>query len=218
MEKAIILISGGTDSVLTAEIARQRGYELYFLTANYGQKNFKREEKNSKFFAKYFKAKEHKIIDITWLGKLGNSAATDANMNFDGIHKEFEYIPFRNTVLISVAVAWAEVNGATHILTGSMAGPWICPDNSPEYYKAIQNLINIATKTNKNITIEAPLNELNKSQIIKKSMEFNLPLDHTFTCIGGHIKACGKCPPCLNRLEAFKILNLQDVIKYNKEK
>jgi 7-cyano-7-deazaguanine synthase len=213
-EKVIVAISGGIDSAVVAAIANSEGKELYFLTVNYGQKNIKKELKNSKILAKHFKAKEHKIIDMKWLGKLGNSGITDLNIHFENVTDDFIYVPYRNTCIISACVAWAEVIGAELIYTGSEAGPWICPDTSPEYYKAINNLVKISTKLNKKVRVVAPLNESDKLGNIKKGIELGLPFEKTWTCVARDDKACGICQPCRDRLEAFEKAGIKDPIEY----
>jgi 7-cyano-7-deazaguanine synthase len=216
MKKAIIALSGGIDSAVAAAIAKQEGYELYFLTVNYGQKNIKKELANSKRFANYFEVKEHKIIDMKWLGELGNSGITDANINFEDVSEDFIYVPYRNTCIIAACIAWAEVMDADVIYTGSEAGPWICPDNSPDYYKAINNLVLISTKLNKKIKVIAPLNYSDKEGNIRKGMELNVPFEYTWTCIARDDKACGICEPCLDRLQAFEKVGIKDPIEYIK--
>ena len=94
-KKAIITISGGIDSTTTAAIAKSRGYGLYFLTVNYGQKNIDRELENTKYFAEYFGAEKHKIIDMTWLGELGKSGMTDSSIEFDKVPSLFTVIEKR---------------------------------------------------------------------------------------------------------------------------
>lgn len=214
MKKAIIALSGGIDSAVAAGIAKKEGYELYFLTVNYGQKNIEKELENSKKLAQYFGVKEHKTIDMKWLGELGNSGITDYSIHFENVSDDFIYVPYRNTCIISACVAWAEVISAEVIYTGSEAGPWICPDNSPEYYKAINDLVGISTKLNKKIKVVAPLNYSDKVGNIKKGIELGVPLELTWTCVARSDKACGICQPCRNRLEAFKELKIEDPIPY----
>lgn len=214
MKKAIVAISGGIDSAVAAAIAKEEGYDLYFLTVNYGQKNLKKELYNSKMLAKCLKAKEHKIIDMKWLGDLGNSGITDVNIHFENVSDDFIYVPYRNTCIITACVAWAETIDADVIYTGSEAGPWICPDNSPEYYKAINNLVSISTKLNKKIKVIAPLNYSNKIGNIKKGIELALPFEYTWTCVARDDKACGVCQPCRDRLQAFNKLGIKDPIEY----
>lgn len=215
--KAIIAISGGIDSAVAAAIAKEEGYDLYFLTVDYGQKNIKKELENTKKLAQYFKAKEHKIVNMRWLGELGNSGITDINIHFENVSDDFIYVPYRNTCIISCCVAWAEVMGADVIYTGSEAGPWICPDNSPEYYDAFNALIKISTKLNRNVRVVAPLNFSDKVGNIKKGISLNVPFEHTWTCVARDDKACGICQPCRDRLQAFQKLGISDPIEYVKE-
>lgn len=214
MKKAIIALSGGIDSAVAAAIAKEEGYELYFLTANYGQKNIEKELENSTKLAKYFNVKEHKIIDMKWLGELGNSGMTDVNIHFEDVPDDFIYVPNRNTCIISACIAWAEVMGADVIYTGSEAGPWLCPDNSPEYYEKVNDLVKISTKLNKKVKVVAPLNHSDKEGNIKKGIELGLPFEYTWTCVARSDKACGICQPCRNRLDAFKKNNMKDPVMY----
>lgn len=218
MKKAIIAISGGIDSTVAAAIAKKEGFELYFLTVDYGQKNIKKELSNSKKIADYFCATEHKIINMKWLGELGKSGITDRNIHFENVSDDFIYVPYRNTCIISACIAWAEVIDADVIYTGSEAGPWICPDNSPEYYEAINNLVSISTKLNKKVKVIAPLNHSDKVGNIKKGIKLNIPFELTWTCVSRDDKACGICQPCRDRLRAFEKLGIEDPIKYEKLK
>lgn len=210
MKKAIITISGGIDSTTCAAIAKSRGYDLYFLTANYGQKNIKRELENTNYFADYYAVKEHKVIDMKWLGGLGMSMMTDCNIV--SIEKDdLIYVPFRNACILTAAIAWAETDEEFEkIFIGSEAGPWICPDNSPEFIKMMNQLIRIAVKNNPNVSIEAPLNFKDKQEIIKTAFQYGVPLEHTWTCVSNGSKPCGICQPCRNRHEAFEKLGLVD--------
>ena len=214
MKKAIIALSGGIDSAVAAAIAKKEGYELYFLTVNYGQKNIRKELMNSRRLAKYFGVKEHKIINMKWLGELGASGITDINIHFENVSDDFIYVPYRNTCIIDACVAWAETMDADVIYTGSEAGPWICPDNSPEYYERINEVVSNSTKINKKVKVVAPLNYSDKEGNIRKGIELNVPFEYTWTCVARADKACGICQPCRDRLEAFKKAGMKDPIKY----
>ena len=216
MKKAIIALSGGIDSAVAAGIAKEEGYELYFLTVNYGQKNLKRELEYSAKLAEYYGVIEHKVIDMRWLGDLGNSLATDRKISEKVSDDNLIYVPYRNTCIIAACVAWAEINGAEVIFTGSEAGPWICPDNSPEYYERINELVSHSTKINKKIKVVAPLNYSDKEGNIRKGIELGVPFAYTWTCVARDDKACGICQPCRDRLEAFKKVGVEDPIKYMK--
>lgn len=214
MKKAIIAISGGIDSAVVAALAKKEGYDLYFLTVDYGQKNIKKELQNSKALAKKFGVVEHKIIDMKWLGDLGNSITTDINIHFENVSDDFIYVPYRNTCIISACVAWAETIDADVIYTGSDGGPFVCPDNSPEYYKSINDLVSMSTKLNTKIKVVAPLNHSDKADIIKKGLELNLPFENTWSCVVRDDKACGICKPCRDRIEGFKKVGVNDPIEY----
>lgn len=213
-KKAIIAISGGVDSTVAAAIANKEGYELYFLTVNYGQKNGEKEIENTKKLAVFYKAKEHKIIDMKWLGELGESSITDINIHFENVSDDFIYVPFRNTCIISACVAWAEVIDADVIYTGSDLGPCIGPDNSPEYYKRLNYLLEISTKINKKIKVIAPLNYSDKEGNIRKGMELGVPFEQTWTCVSRSDKACGTCLTCRERIAGFEKAGIEDPIEY----
>lgn len=217
MKKAIITISGGIDSTLTAAIAKKDGYELYFLTANYGQRNLKRELENTSFLANYYRAKKYKIIELTWLGQLGNSMITDTSIQVDPNNDHQIYVPFRNTCILAAAIAWAETDlDIKRIYIGSDGeSEDVCPDNSPAYIKSINELIKVSTKNNRNLEVVAPLNHMTKTEIIKKAIEYKIPMEHTWTCVSNSEVACGLCDPCRARKEAFMKLGIKDTIKYN---
>ena len=211
MKKAIITISGGIDSTTCAAIAKERGYELHFLTVNYGQKNINRELANTNFFADYFNAVEHKVIDMKWLGNLGMSMITDDSIKASKEEDDLIYVPFRNACILTAAIAWAETDeNFKKIFIGSEAGPWICPDNSPEFIRMMNQLIQIAVKNNPQVCIEAPLNYMDKQDIIKTAFKYGVPLEHTWTCVSNGDKPCGICQPCRNRKEAFESIGLKD--------
>lgn len=214
MKKAIVSLSGGIDSAVAACIAKEQGYDLYFLTVNYGQKNIEKELDCSNKLTDYLGAKEHKVIDMKWLGALGNSGITDSEIKLNTSNDDLIYVPYRNTCIISACVAWAETLGADVIYTGSEAGPWICPDNSPKYYKKINDLVSISTKLNKKVKVVAPLNKCSKKDNVMLGKKYNLPFEYTWTCVARADKACGICQPCRDRLNAFKEAGLTDPIEY----
>lgn len=213
MKKAIIALSGGIDSAVAAAIAKKEGYELYFLTCAYGQKNLKKEMENAKKLAEKMGVVEHKIVNMGWLGELGNSIITDKDIN-DKQNDHLIYVPYRNTVILSACIAWAEVLGAEAIFTGSEAGPWICPDNSPEYYEKLNELIKVSTKLVKNLKVYALLNYSNKEDDVRKGIELGVPFEYTWTCVTRDDLACAECQPCRNRINAFKKNKMVDPIPY----
>lgn len=168
---------------------------------------------NAKKLAEKMGVVEHKIVNMGWLGELGNSIITDKDIN-DKQNDHLIYVPYRNTVILSACIAWAEVLGAEAIFTGSEAGPWICPDNSPEYYEKLNELIKVSTKLVKNLKVYAPLNYSNKEDDVRKGIELGVPFEYTWTCVTRDDLACAECQPCRNRINAFKKNKMVDPIPY----
>lgn len=224
LKKAVCLISGGIDSCVTSFIAKKDGYEIYALTFNYGQRH-KKEIECAKKIATSLNAKKHIILDID-LSKFGGSSLTDnskkpeKDRNLKDIGKNIPttYVPARNTVFLSLALAYAEALSADSIFIGATATDYSgYPDCRPEFIEAFQKLSDVATKKGlegKPIKIIAPLLNLSKSKIIKKGFELKAPLNYTWSCYNGGKKACGRCDSCLLRLKGFKESGFNDPIKY----
>jgi len=228
MKKAVCLLSGGLDSTTTVFYAKNKGYEIYALTFSYGQRHSKEVEQAEKV-AKYLGVKEHKIININFLKELtkGVSALTDEKIEIPEERKiedmekniPVTYVPFRNTIFLSIATSYAESINANSIFIGANSLDYSgYPDCRPEYFKAMEEVIKLGTKigvTNeKEIKIEIPLLMKTKSEIIKLAKELNVPLGLTWSCYKGGKKACGKCDSCLLRLKGFKEAGIKDPIEY----
>jgi 7-cyano-7-deazaguanine synthase len=226
MKKAVCLISGGLDSCVTTHIAKSKGYEIFAISFDYGQKH-KKELDCAKQIAKSVKAKKHVIFDID-LSKFGGSSLIDntlkpeTNQKLDEIGKKIPstYVPARNTVFLSIGLAFAETIDADAIFIGATATDYSgYPDCRPEYIKAFQKMVNVATKRcveGKKIEIKAPLLHLSKSDIIKKGKKLSAPFDKTWSCYLGKKLACGMCDSCLLRLKGFKEVGIDDPLKYEK--
>ena len=224
MKKAVCLISGGLDSCATAYIAKKEGYEIYALTFNYGQRHDK-EINCAENIASSVNAKNHIIFDIN-LDKFGGSSLVDKSKRIDEDHDLKDigktipstYVPARNTVFLSIALAFAETVDADAIFIGATATDYSgYPDCRPKYIDAFQKMANLATKKGvegKNIEIRAPLINMSKAEIIKKGFELGAPFEKTWSCYNGKEKACGRCDSCLLRLKGFKEAKLEDKIKY----
>jgi 7-cyano-7-deazaguanine synthase len=224
MKKAVCLISGGIDSCVTTYIAKSKGYKIFALSFNYGQRH-KKEIECAKKIAQLVKAKKHVIFDIN-LDKFGGSSLVDKklkpeiNRGIDEIGKKIPstYVPARNTVFLSIALAFAETIDAEAIFIGVTATDYSgYPDCRPEYIEAFQKMVNLATKKcieGKSIEIKAPLLSLSKAEIIKKGKKLGVPFDKTWSCYLGGKLACGKCDSCLLRLKGFKEAEINDPIKY----
>ena len=221
MNKAIVLLSGGMDSSTALSIAIKEGFECYALTLDYGQRH-QNEINSAKNIVKDFKITEHKLVSID-LTVFGGSALTDKNIKVpeqasSGI--PITYVPARNTIFFSLALAWAEVIEADAIFSGVNAIDYSgYPDCRPEYISAIQELFNLATKITsegKSIEVCAPLINMDKKEIIKIGIENGVDFSKTVSCyqLDQQGKSCGLCDSCRIRSKAFEELNLEDNIEY----
>lgn len=216
MEKAVCLISGGMDSAVSAAIAKNEGYEIYAITFNYGQRN-KKEMESAKEIAKWLNAK-HKILEVN-LRQIGGSALTD---NIEVPEETYgipiTYVPARNTIFLSFALAYAEVIDADYIYIGVNAIDYSgYPDCRPEYLEAFQKMADLALKRSvegRPIKIKAPLLYLSKAEIVKKGIELGVPFEKTWSCYREGEKHCGRCSSCELRKKAFKEANVEDPTEY----
>jgi 7-cyano-7-deazaguanine synthase len=220
--KAVVLLSGGLDSCVTAGIA-DRTHRLALLHASYGQRTEKRERKSFDEIADFYRAPERLVIRLDSLAQMGGSALTDqriavpesgAALAHDaGI--PVTYVPFRNAHFLSAAVSWAEVIGATAIFIGAVAQDSSgYPDCRPEYYRAFAALIREGTRPETHIEIVTPVIAMRKSEIVRRGAELGAPLDRTWSCYQFEDEACGTCDSCRLRLQAFAEAGVQDPIAY----
>ncbi|HCR85698.1 MAG TPA: 7-cyano-7-deazaguanine synthase QueC [Alphaproteobacteria bacterium] len=226
-KKAVILLSGGLDSATACALAKANGFEIYAISFDYGQRH-KMELTLAAEQAKLQNIKEHKIIKID-LRIFGASALTseiDVPKNRDEHKMQSEipitYVPARNTIFLSYALAYAEVLSAFDIFIGVNAVDYSgYPDCRPEYIKAFEVMANLATKTGvegKKLTIHTPLIDLTKAAIIKKGTELGVDYSKTTSCYDPSINglACGVCDSCNLRLKGFSDAGLKDKIIYYK--
>ena len=227
MKRAVCLLSGGLDSAVAAAIARSQGYDIFCLSLSYKQRHIK-ELLFAKKLVRFLKANEHRILEID-LQRIGGSSLTNniavpTGKTITQIKKSKKipatYVPGRNTIFLSLALAYAEVIGADAIFLGVNAIDYShYPDCRPEFIKKFQELANIATKKGvegKRIKIVAPLLKMSKAEIIKNGHALGVPFELTWSCYQGKEKACGKCESCVLRLNGFKEAGLKDPIKYEK--
>jgi 7-cyano-7-deazaguanine synthase len=219
--KAIVLVSGGLDSTTTLALAKDLGFDCYALSFNYGQRHIS-ELNAAKIVADSFNVKEHKTINID-MGQIGGSALTDSNIDIPEVYEEgipVTYVPARNTIFLSYALAWAEVIDANDIFIGVNAVDYSgYPDCRPEYIKAYEKLATLATKAGvegASFKIHTPLIELTKADIIKKGTSLNVDYALTVSCYQANEegKACGVCDSCRFRKEGFEAANLTDPTRY----
>ena len=222
MKKAIVLMSGGMDSLCVLAIAKDLGYSPLLLHVEYGQKTKLREKQAFDQIAEHYDISDEQRMNIhaPFLGSLGGSSLTDNDIpvSKEGLQEDHiptSYVPFRNTHLIATAVSWAEVSGAEKIFIGANEedSPGY-PDCRPAYYEAFNNLIQKGTKEG-NIEILTPIISLQKSEIVKQCLELKAPIELSWSCYESEDKACGQCDSCLLRLKGFKELGAVDPIEYS---
>ena len=225
-QKAVVLLSGGLDSATTLAIARQMGFELHAMSFRYGQRH-EVEVEAARRVASSFQVTRHIVVDID-LRIFGGSALTDtidvpknrspAEMGH-GI--PVTYVPARNTIFLSYALAWAEVLGAADIFIGVNALDYSgYPDCRPEYIAAFQDMAMLATRAGVEgshaLTIHAPLIQMSKADIIRRGRELGVDYSLTCSCYDPSLRgeACGQCDACLLRLKGFAEAGLKDPIIY----
>jgi 7-cyano-7-deazaguanine synthase len=226
-ELAVVLISGGMDSCVTAAIANAT-YRLAFLHVNYGQRTEARELQAFNEVADHYNAEKRLVVSIEHLKVIGGSALTDTSIpvpNSDPLRTlnselrtssiPVTYVPFRNAHLLSIATSWAEVIGATKIFIGAVEEDSSgYPDCRETFYKAFNRVIEIGTKPETRIEIVTPLIHLKKSEIVKKGVELGAPFQFTWSCYQSSEKACGRCESCALRLKGFREAGVKDPIPY----
>ena len=217
--RAVVLMSGGMDSCVTAAIATQT-YQIAALHASYGQRTESRELQSFQHLADHFRAFTRLAAKLDHFREIGGSSLTDSSMairNADLASQDIPntYVPFRNAHFLSIATSWAEVLGATKIFIGAV---WEdssgYPDCRPEYYDAFNQVIRAGTRPTSNISIETPLIHLSKRDIVRKGFELGAPFHLTWSCYRDPDVACGLCDSCALRLRAFQEAGVEDPIAY----
>ena len=221
VRKAVVLLSGGMDSATTLAMAKKDGFECYALSFRYGQRH-SAELNAAKYLAKRLKAKMLRIVNMDLAG-IGNSALTDTSIDIpeqSGEGIPVTYVPARNTVFLSVALAWAEVIDAQDIFIGVNAVDYSgYPDCRPEYISAFQKMANLATKAaveGRAVRINTPLIDLSKAEIVKTGTDLGLHFACTVSCYQADEQglACGKCDACRLRQAGFESAGIPDSTRY----
>ena len=220
--RALVLLSGGLDSATCLAIARDAGFETYALSVEYGQRHAA-ELAAARRVAAALGAVAHRVAHVD-LGQFGGSALTDPSLEVPtgGVDGSIPitYVPARNTIMLSIAMAWAEVLGARHIYVGVNAVDYSgYPDCRPAFIEAFETMANLATKAGvegHRLTIHAPLIDLSKAQIIQRGTELGVDYGLTVSCYqasdDGH--ACGLCDACRLRRAGFEAAGLADPTRY----
>lgn len=225
MIKAVVLLSGGLDSATTLAVARNSGYECYALSVDYGQRHGS-ELAAAAAVARFLGACEHKIIKVD-LSTFGGSALTDKSIAVptEGTKTGIPvtYVPARNTIMLSLALAWAEVLKSGDIFIGVNAVDYSgYPDCRPEYVAAFEGMVNLATKTaieGARLSIHAPLINLSKAEIILQGISLGVDYSLTVSCYQASEAglACGVCDSCRLRRAGFESADVPDVTRYKPE-
>lgn len=218
---AVVLVSGGMDSLVCAALAKQKYKRVAFLHMSYGQRTAFKELECFNAIADFYQIPQNLrlILDVSFLKKIGASSLTDLSIDvsdYEEGQKEApsSYVPFRNAHILSAAVSWAETLGAERIFIGANYedSPGY-PDCRPEYYEAFNRLIQVGSNL-KNAKIETPVLRDTKKEIVEKALALKAPLELTWSCYKNEKLACAKCDSCALRLKGFKAAGAIDPISY----
>lgn len=220
-KKAVVLLSGGLDSATVLAVARSQDYACYCLSLDYHQRHIA-ELEAARRVATELGAAAHRVVQLD-LSVFGGSALTDASIEVPQAPTEgipVTYVPARNTIMLSLALAWAEVLAAKDIFIGVNALDYSgYPDCRGEYVEAFQRMANLATKAaveGEPITVHAPLIDLTKAEIVKLGYRHGLDYGMTVSCYQADEqgRACGQCDSCRLRREGFRAAGLEDPTRY----
>ena len=222
MNKAIILLSGGLDSVVSLACEINHYSDILALTFDYSQKSAYEEIKASQEISKLYGIK-HKVIKLDWLGEISNSSLNTNNVIPDLEENQLDnilitqktsnsvWVPNRNALFINIAGCFAEACGCNTIIIGANKEEGeTFVDNSPQFVKTINESLKFST--NVEVNVIAPLLDLNKREIVKKGIELNIPFKFLYSCYNGNGRHCGKCESCQRLKRALKELGQQDIV------
>jgi 7-cyano-7-deazaguanine synthase len=216
---AVVCLSGGMDSSVTAAIAAQ-DHELAVLHAGYGQRTQARERACFETLARHFGARHALVVDLAGLRGIGGSSLTDRAIPVREGEPEADtiptsYVPFRNAHLLSAGVSWAEVLGARAVFMGAVSQDSSgYPDCRPEFFAAFQEVVTRGTRPGSGIRVETPVIALSKRQIVERGRALGVPFEHTWSCYQAEDVACGACESCVLRLRGFEQAGVPDPIPY----
>lgn len=219
---AVVLLSGGMDSCVTAAIAA-RDHRLAVLHSSYGQRTEAREKLAFEQIADYLGVAERLHVEQRYMTAIGGSALTDRTIAVP--HADLAaaqkgevpvtYVPFRNAHFLAAAVSWAETLGADKVFIGAVEQDSSgYPDCRPAYYQAFEAVVDAGTRPRTRIAIKTPLIELSKAEIVRWGVELGAPLHLTWSCYEAEEQACGLCDSCALRLRAFEQAGIKDPLPY----
>ena len=224
MKNAVVLVSGGMDSAVVVAIARARGFAVHALSVRYGQRHTSELDAAAKV-ARSLGAVAHKTVSVD-LRSIGGSALTDEAIEVPLDHPAapdeipVTYVPARNTIMLSIALGWAEVLGAADIFCGVNAVDYSgYPDCRPEFIEAFERLANLATKAGvegAGIRVHAPLQHMSKADIVREGLRLDVDFAATVSCYRADAegRACGHCDACRLRAEGFTGAGAIDPTRY----
>lgn len=219
MKKAIVLLSGGMDSLVTLAVALKEN-EVYPLHVNYRNRTEKKELDCFEAIVAHYGLKSPLVTDIDYLRKIGGSSLTDETIEIergwpDKTGVPSSYIPFRNTHLLSIAVSYAEVTGARSIFLGAVEDDSSgYPDCTKEYIQAFNRLVHTGSKVGEKLKVYAPLIDMDKREIVTLGSELKVPFELSWSCYESGDLACGTCHSCFLRKRAFEKASKVDPIRY----
>ncbi|WP_434030331.1 7-cyano-7-deazaguanine synthase QueC [[Pseudomonas] boreopolis] len=221
MKKAVVLLSGGMDSAVVVAMAREQGFEVHALSVRYGQRHTS-ELAAAAWVAQSLGVAEHKVVDVD-LRSIGGSALTaDIDVpDAGGPGIPVTYVPARNTIMLSLALGWAEVLGANDLFCGVNAVDYSgYPDCRPEFVAAFEALANLATKAGvegAGLRVHAPLQYLSKAEIAREGVRLGVDFGLTVSCYraDGDGRACGHCDACRLRAAGFADAGIDDPTRYS---
>lgn len=219
---AVVLLSGGMDSLTAAGMARRDGFRLALIHFNYGQRTEEAELRAFKKIADWFEVPEDRrlVVHTNFFRLAGGSALTDRSLPVPEADPQSRaipptYVPFRNAVLLSMAVGWGETLGAEAVYYGAVSQDSSgYPDCRPEFVAAMNALVREGTRPETRLEVRAPLVHLSKADIVKAALEMGLPLERSWSCYRRNDRACGTCDSCALRLRGFSLAGVPDPIPY----
>jgi 7-cyano-7-deazaguanine synthase len=221
-DTAVILVSGGMDSATAVYEAMDRGFEPLFIHTSYGQQTEDKEYQCARKLAELVDAEAFLHVETEHLTRIGASSLTDDEIDVEEADMDSEeipssYVPFRNANLLSMATSYAEAQDASALFIGAHSEDFSgYPDCRPQFFEAFQQVIDVGTKPETTVSLEAPFVEWSKTDIVERGLELGVPYEHTWSCYRSTEPACGTCDACAFRLQAFQRAGIRDPVDYAK--